>query len=46
MTLERIRPANDAWKETLLGWLKQIKENVSLKELETEPEFHRVNLVR
>jgi len=43
MTLERIRPFNDAWKETLLGWLNMIKEKVPMKELEANPEFHRID---
>ena len=43
MTLEKIRPFDDAWKETMLGWLKQIKEYVSPEELEAEPETFRVD---
>lgn len=43
MTLEKIRPFNDAWKETILGWLKQIKEYASPEELEAEPETFRVD---
>jgi hypothetical protein len=43
MTLERIRPANDAWKETIIGWLKQIKEYAPLDELKSEPEIFRVD---
>jgi len=43
MTLEKIRPFDDAWKETILGWLKQIKEYASPEELEAEPETFRVD---
>lgn len=44
ITIEKIRPAMDSWKETMLGWLKQIKENYkSLEELEEEPEAFRVD---
>ena len=43
MTLERIRPFDDAWKETILGWLNMIKEKVPLKELETKPEYFQVD---
>jgi len=43
MTLEKIRPFNDAWKKTMLGWLKQIKEYASPEELEAEPETFRVD---
>jgi len=43
MTLERIRPIGGASKETLLGWLKIVKEKVPFKELDVEPEFYRVD---
>jgi hypothetical protein len=43
MTLDKIRPFNDAWKETILGWLKQIKEYASPEELKAEPETFRVD---
>lgn len=43
MTLDRIRPAYDSWKETMLGWLKQIKENTKFAELPAEPEAFRVD---
>lgn len=43
MTLERIRPYEGLSKETFLGWLNMIKEKASLKELEAEPEFYRVD---
>lgn len=43
MTLERIRPKEEPWKKTILGWLNMIKEKVPMKELEAEPEFLRVN---
>ena len=43
MTLERIRPAHEPWKETMLGWLKQIKEQFLLDELPAEPEAFRVD---
>ena len=42
MTLERIRPFEEAWKNTILGWLNMIKEKVPKKELEAEPEFRRI----
>ncbi|MFH1942798.1 MAG: hypothetical protein ABIL68_11925 [bacterium] len=42
MTLERIRPFGSVPKETLMGWLNIIKEKASLKELQIEPECHRV----
>ncbi len=43
MTLERIRPIEGATAETLLGWLKIVKDKVSLKELDIEPRFFRVD---
>lgn len=43
MTLERIRPYEELSKETLMGFLNIIKEKASLKELEAEPEFYRVD---
>lgn len=43
MTLERIRPFGSIPKETLMGWLNSIKEKASLKELEAEPEYFRVD---
>ena len=43
ITLDRIRPAHDAWKETMLGWLKQIKEYTKFAELPAEPEAFRVD---
>jgi len=43
MTVERIRPKEEAWKKTILGWLNMVKEKVPMKELEIEPEFRRVN---
>jgi len=43
MTLERIRPFASTPKETVMGWLNSIKEKASLKELEAEPEYFRVD---
>lgn len=43
MTLERIQPLGSIPKETLMGWLNVIKGKASLKELEAEPEYHRVD---
>ena len=43
ITLERIRPYGGLPKETFMGWLNMIKEKVPMKELETNPEFHRVD---
>jgi hypothetical protein len=43
MTLDRIRPKEETWKKTILGWLNMVKENVPTKELEVEPDFRRVN---
>ncbi len=43
MTLDKIRPFDDAWKETILGWLKQIKEYAPPEVLEAEPEYFRVD---
>ncbi len=43
MTLERIRPYEGLPKETFMGILNMIKEKASLKELEAEPEFYRVD---
>lgn len=42
ITLEKIRPSNDAWKKTIMGWLTNIKNKASIKELEVEPEIFRV----
>jgi len=44
ITIDKIRPVEDSWKEPMLRWLKQIKENYkSLEELEQDPEAFRVN---
>jgi hypothetical protein len=43
ITSERIRPFASTPKETVMGWLNSIKEKASLKELEAEPEYFRVD---
>jgi hypothetical protein len=42
MTPDRIRPAPGATRETLLGYLNTIAEKASRREMEAEPEIHRV----
>ena len=42
ITAERIKPYYESLKEPLLGFLKQIKENVDWKSFETAPEIFKV----
>ena len=43
ITLEHIRTLEGITRETIMGWLNIVKENVPLKDLERAPEFHRVD---
>jgi hypothetical protein len=43
LTLDHIRTLEGIPRETIMGWLNIVKENVPLKDLERSPEFHRVD---
>ena len=42
LTQDRIRPYEGVSKETLIGWLKTLSEEVPIEQLQTPPEMHRV----